>query len=319
MAGSFIISLDFELRWGGVELWDLPEKRNMFLGARKGVEEMLALFESHSVRATWATVGFLFAKKRYDALKHFPVSKPTYVDQRLNYYRLFENNEVGDDEHRDPYHYAYSLISKIKRTPGQELGSHTFSHYYCNEPGQNGIHFQQDLLAAQNISQELFHSKLYSLVFPRNQYNTEYLRVLKQSGFLIVRTNPSVWFWNISSKIAGLVRAVDTLTAISGRLSFSDNKIRKEQGVILLPASRFFRPYKAREKAIQRVKIARIKKEMSVAAEKGEHYHLWWHPHNFGESLEQNMAQLTEIIIHFNYLRNKWNWQSRNMQDFVSA
>lgn len=55
--------------------------------------------------------------------------------------------------------------------------------------------------------------------------------------------------------------------------------------MIEIPASRFFRPFKNNEKIIQRLKLNRIKNEMTFAAKKGRNYHLWWHPHNFGENI----------------------------------
>ena len=52
----------------------------------------------------------------------------------------------------DPEHLAGSLVELIARSAGQEVGSHTFSHYYCLEAGQNGETFRSDLAAAQAIA-----------------------------------------------------------------------------------------------------------------------------------------------------------------------
>ena len=37
--------------------------------------------------------------------------------------------KVGENEQDDLLHFGKSLIEKIKRTPHQEIGSHTFSHF----------------------------------------------------------------------------------------------------------------------------------------------------------------------------------------------
>lgn len=316
MAGKFVISLDFELHWGGAEKWNLQSKETYFLNTRKIIPEILELFGQNNIRATWATVGFLFAKNKEQMEKFSPVLKPTYTNNRLSYYTYFD--QVGNDELEDPFHFGASLIEKIIQTKGQEVSSHTFSHYYCNEEGQTPEQFEADLRTAQAIALENFNIKLESLVFPRNQYNNSYLKVVKRQGIKIVRTNPNVWFWQKSfGKITPVFRALDTLLSISSTLTFDEIDLKWQNEVLKLPASRFFRPYREKEKSIQSRKLNRIKSEMTYAAKNNRIYHLWWHPHNFGEDVEQNLNQLKEIIDHFNYLNEKYNFQSNSMIDFI--
>ncbi len=66
------------------------------------------------------------------------------------------------------------------------------------------------------------------------------------------------------------------------------------------------------------MKIRRIKREMSYAAKHKKNYHLWWHPHNFGNDIESNRAQLIEILSHFKMLREQYNFTSVNMIDFLN-
>ena len=134
--GKFIISLDFELHWGAAEKWDLNTRKEYFDTTRKSIPIVLDLFKKYNIHATWATVGFLFAKDRKQLLEFLPDQRPCYLKKELSYYRLIENEEVGNNETEDPYHFGYSLINKIINTPHQELATHTFSHYYCNEEGQ---------------------------------------------------------------------------------------------------------------------------------------------------------------------------------------
>ncbi|MGB6084293.1 polysaccharide deacetylase family protein [Moheibacter sp.] len=315
MAGKFVISLDFELHWGGAEVWDLITMKNYFLNARSSIPSILNLFKENNVRATWATVGFLFAKDKKQLLQFSPELKPSYRNSKLSYYNYF--HIVGENEKNDPFHYGGSLIEKIISTNGQELGTHTFSHYYCNEEGQSVKEFEADLLAAQSISKENFGVNLKSLVFPRNQYNNLYLDVVRRLDIAVVRSNPDVWFWKKSyGKVTSLLRAIDTLYPISNSLTFNEAKIVKEE-VVELPASRFFRPYSIREKLIQHLKIERIKSEMLYAAQSNRCYHLWWHPHNFGVYPQENISQLKEIIIFYNHLNKKYGFQSKNMSDYI--
>lgn len=309
--GKFIISLDFELHWGAPEIWELSAKRNCFDETRKSIPKVLALFKEYNIHATWATVGFLFAKSKAQAEAFFPLKKPSYSNQHLNYYNLFAQGLVGENEDDDPYHFAPSLIQEIIDTPGQEMATHTFSHYYCNENGQSIEEFELDLKAAQNIAKENFQIELQSIVFPRNQFNEKYITVAKKNGIKVVRSNPDVWFWKSNSKIVPLFRALDTLMPISVSLTF--DSVSSKDGVLLLPASRFLRPYIAKEKAIQNLKIARIKNEMSFAARNNKSYHLWWHPHNFGDNPQENMQILEDIVKHFKKLNAEFGFESKTM------
>ena len=311
--GTLVISLDFELHWGAPEKWDIVTKKHYFDETRKSIPKVLKLFKQYNVHATWATVGFLFAKDREQLMAFAPKEKPTYKDKQLNYYAFFEKNEVGDNEVDDPYHFAGSLISKIIATPGQELATHTFSHFYCNEPGQNLIQFDYDLKAAQSIAKKNFGISLESLVFPRNQFNADYLDVARKNGIKVVRSNPDVWFWKKTSSAMALARALDTLFPISNKLSYGELQNKAHSEILCLPASRFLRPYSAREKLIQDMKLNRIKREMTDAAKNNKVYHLWWHPHNFGNEMNENLKYLESILKHFKFLDKKYKFSSKSM------
>ncbi|WP_028892763.1 polysaccharide deacetylase family protein [Tenacibaculum sp. 47A_GOM-205m] len=314
--GKFIISLDFELRWGGVEKWSIEQKTSYFLKTRKSIPEVLLLFKQNSIKATWATVGFLFAKDKKQLLDYSPSIQPSYSNQKISSYNYF--NEIGNNEKNDPYHFANSLITKILETSGQELGTHTFSHYYCNEPGQNLNQFKADLKSVQNLAKENFGISLKSLVFPRNQYNPQYLNVAQKEGVKVIRSNPDVWFWkNTQGKMMPVFRAMDTLFSIGGSLSYDSNNLKINDKIVELPASRFFRPYKDKEKFIQQLKMNRIKGEMTYAAKNNLDYHLWWHPHNFAENINKNHNQLIEIINHFKQLNDKYGFESATMGDYA--
>ncbi len=310
-SGKFIISLDFELHWGAAEKWDLKLKKRYFDTARKSIPIVLSLFEKYNIHATWATVGFLFAKNKDQLQKFCPKERPTYFNEQLSYYHLIDNNNIGNSEEDDPYHFAHSLIKLILKTPNQELGTHTFAHYYCNEKGQNKHQFEVDLKAAQSLAKENFNIELKSLVFPRNQYNSEYLDIAKNNGIRVVRSNPDVWFWKSTSRMMSIARGFDTVMPISKSLTYSIPIVAKD--FILLPASRFLRPYNQKEKMIQRFKINRIKQEMTYAAKSKKAFHLWWHPHNFGYFLEENLVYLEKILNHYKKLNNEYGFVSASM------
>lgn len=320
MAARLLLSLDFELHWGVFDHVPLDEKgRRYFLATRALVPEVLRLFEQEKIHCTWATVGMLFANSREQVMQFFPDKKPVYNKPKINAYALFEQKLVGKNEGDDPFHFAPSLIGQILNAPGQELGSHTFSHYYCLEPEMDQESFGQDLAAAQSIAKENFGITLRSLVLPRNQFENALLQPIAAAGFTSVRTNPDIWFWEgaavddegIRKKF---FRLTDHYLPIQKTTDFHPEKTKKG-AVLQVPASRFFRPFlwKVDGYGGQFFKIERIKNEMTAAAIAEKTYHLWWHPHNLATHPEKNMAALRTIIRHFQMLRDKYGMESSNM------
>jgi hypothetical protein len=117
MNGQFVISLDFELLWGVRDHADRDSYGKNVLGARDAVPKMLELFAENGIRATWATVGFLFCESKEELLASLPCEQPNYSNPRLSNFSYID--EVGRDERSDPYYFAPSLISAIHQTPGQ--------------------------------------------------------------------------------------------------------------------------------------------------------------------------------------------------------
>ncbi len=52
---------------------------------------------------------------------------------------------------------------------------------------------------------------------------------------------------------------------------------------------------------------------MTYAAENGRLFHLWWHPHDFGLNTDKNLANLKEILEHYEFLNQKYGFESKNI------
>jgi peptidoglycan/xylan/chitin deacetylase (PgdA/CDA1 family) len=321
--GIFTISLDFELHWGGFEKWDIVKYQSYFLNTRQVIPEMLKLFQEFDVHVTWATVGMLFHETKSSLEANTPTAQPTYSDKNLSAYEFIKQAGIGSNEQEDPFHYALSLIHKINTTPNQELGSHTFAHYYCNENGQTVDQFAADLQAAQTAAAAM-NKKLTSLVFPRNQFNDHYLKACYEAGFTAVRSNPGDWFWNIDTRNENfwkrINRGLDAYFPVGNKNTFKLESIKSRKGFpICIPASRLLRPYRPQELLLNHLKIVRIKSEMTRAAKAGEVYHLWWHPHNFGHYPSESLRDLKKILTHYAHCRSVYNMQSMNMKELASC
>lgn len=310
------LSLDFELHWGRFDRSPVEGNEDYYLKTREAIPALLRLFSDYKVEATWATVGMLFGNG-YREWKHYsPREKPGYLQPKYSAYEWAKSAK-----HLEPLLFAPDLIEKIIQTPGQELGSHTFSHYYTLAAGQTGQHFRQDLQAAQRIAKEKFGLTLTSLVFPRNQFNPSYLKICREEGFLAVRSNPADWYWRDTSRewlIKRILRTGDALLPIGKKSSYALSDIRQEQGSpILLPASRFLRPHQDHFPFINRWKLERVKNELATAAREGSVYHLWWHPHNHGTNPEESLECLKHILEHFQMLRRQYGMISKNMKNLA--
>ncbi|WP_241492519.1 hypothetical protein [Lacinutrix himadriensis] len=56
---------------------------------------------------------------------------------------------------------------------------------------------------------------------------------------------------------------------------------------------------------------------MTHAAKHKKNYHLWWHPHNFGQNTEENFKALETLFIHYSTLNNTYNFSSKTMTDLT--
>jgi hypothetical protein len=314
--GTFVISLDFELFWGVRDVLPLSKYRDNLLGERIAVDALLQRFHDRGIRATWATVGALFCANREELFAAMPDRKPAYRDRRLSPYEAID--EIGRDENADPVHFAASLVHAIARTPGQELASHTFSHFYCLEPGQTAHDFDADLEVVQRLAEPF--GGVRSLVFPRNQYNPAYRHILVKRGIRTFRSNGEHWAYAPSTthepRGKRAVRLADAYLPLSGARTTAVR--RASDGLTDVPASAFLRPYSHALRHLDRFRVSRIRRAMTHAADHDECFHLWWHPHNFGVNLRENMAVLEAILDHFEVLRRSGRLESKHMGDFAA-
>jgi peptidoglycan/xylan/chitin deacetylase (PgdA/CDA1 family) len=300
---KFVISLDFELHWGVFDKFGDRYNDNV-LGARTAIPEILSLFRTHDVYATWATVGLLFNESDEDYESYKPAHTPSYVDEALNAFDI----EIGKNEDEDKLHFAHSLIQQILDSPGQELASHSYSHYHCLAAGQTAQEFQLDIQSAVAIAKDKFDVDLRSFVFPKNQVNSEYLDVLRQNSFSIFRGEaPSTFKWVFGERC---FRLLDSYFKLS---KGTVNSMQEVNGIKVINADRFLRPY--RFQFLNHFMVKRIIDEMTFAAKHGSVYHLWWHPHNFGKNLKENLSNLEQILKAYSALRDKYSMRSVCMRD----
>ncbi|MFN3802366.1 polysaccharide deacetylase family protein [Belliella pelovolcani] len=310
---TFIISLDFELHWGRFDKYDLETYQKYYLNTIKQVvPRILECFEQYDIRASWATVGMLLAENEEEWIQFSPAIKPIYTDSKFSPYSW--NNSYKNKKLHGLF--APDLVRQIVNLKTQELASHTFSHYYSCEKGQSSEAFMADLQAARNIAYHKFGVLPKSLVFPRNQYNQHVLEIAQNSGFETFRSNPKDWFWQNTQQetmLKKIFRTGDTLVSLSDNFLF-DIPVHNPERILPIPASRLLRPFR-NVVFLHEIRVEKIKKELTIAAQSNKAYHLWWHPHNFGHYPKENLYHLEQILEHFKTLKEKYGMQSMTMYD----
>lgn len=316
-SGKFIISLDFELMWGVRDKRTIDNYGASILGVRPALDQMLQAFEQYKIRATFAVVGFLFHKNRRNLYENIPILKPSYLDANLSPYTDLESF-LGENEIVDPYHFGHSLIQKIKSKEVHEIATHTYCHYYCLEAGQTVTQFEEDLKVAILVAKNN-NVTLKSIVFPRNQYDENYIEVCRKYGIISFRGNEKSRIYDSSNGesqtlMRRALRLIDSYINITGHHCYKHEKM-KESTPFNIPSSRFLRPYSSKLVFLDGLKFLRIKNAMTYAAKNNLMYHLWWHPHNFGSNCVENIKFLEKILKHYKFLNEKYKFQSITMEE----
>lgn len=308
--GVFTVSLDFELYWGVRDKRSIDQYRENLAGVGPAVREMLKAFGAHGIHATWATVGFLFFDGREQLRANLPDTLPRYADTALCPYGYIETTDALDPL----FHFAPELIERIAGCEGQEIATHTYSHYYCLEEGQSADDFRADLAAAVGIAARRGIS-IKSLVFPRNQWNPDYLPILNELDIKCYRGNEAGWVHRATdssgqNRLRRALRLLDAYVDISGHHTYSLAAAARPYDI---PSSRFLRPYSRALAPLDGLRFRRIKTALDDAARRKRIFHLWWHPHNFGANTAQNVAFLERILEHYSVLRKRYGMRSLNM------
>ncbi|MGG6309515.1 polysaccharide deacetylase family protein [Paenibacillus macerans] len=318
--GILVISLDFELYWGVRDIYSRAEYGRKWLREREQIPRLLDLFRKFGVHATWATVGLLFFADRRELMAGLPDLKPGYADGRLSPYGDIESGRIGEGERDDPYSYALSLIGQIRDTPGQAIGSHTFSHFYCLEKGQTDAQFYSDLQAAVAVADRRGIT-LESLVLPRNQLRRKYVDRLGELGFKSYRGNPHHRLYRTGYSVSDTawhrgMRLADSYINLTGHHTYPVNSI-SPRIPLDLPASFFFRTPPGPLVRLEPLRLKRLKDSMTYAAKHGQVYHLWLHPYNAAE--EAGLRSMETLVRHYRELADYYGMTSMNMEELGNA
>jgi hypothetical protein len=311
--GRFVISLDFELFWGVDDTRSIESYGRNVLGEWQAVPQMLALFRDHRVNATWATVGAIMCRDYREWRARRGIGSECAIGRKA-----CVNAEDALVRQHPRLFFAKSLVERILETDGQELATHTYSHFYCNDKDATPEGFVDDLARARDLAAEM-GAGFRTIVFPRNQICSEFLAVLPAAGIRVYRGNAQHWLYRHGDAVPGgtagrMVRFADAFVPLSG------SSCRREQvdgELVNVPASMFLYAWSPFSEPLVAMRLHRIKQGMTEAARTGALFHLWWHPHNFGVNLGRNLAMLKEVLLHYRKLADTLGMESQCMGAFA--
>lgn len=281
---SIVISIDFERRWGVHHRigMDLDVYREHLENVQPVVSGLLQLFAARNIRATWAAVGALGCQDWNEYFARAP--RPPQYDNSA----LAISPRYADLDRDGHLHFAPDLLRAIHAAPGQEIGTHTFSHVLMGEAGVTADDVRADLDAVARLWCERFGRPPQSLVFPRNQ--VAFLPVIRACGIRMWRGNEIGWYHDCNDAgknrpVARARRLIDSLTpwvrhasAIEGDMVRASLFLRTN-----LPAPGW------------KLHCARIRNELD-ALQAPQVFHLWWHDHNLGAQLRERLGRVEQVL-----------------------
>lgn len=313
---ALVISLDFEMFWGVNSSRTVENYGANIEGVWQSVPGMLKLFKQYNIHATWATVGMLMCKDFKQWSDFRPVAMPTYTGEIHSAY------SVSTLAREFPkLFFAPGLVAKILATEGQELASHTYSHFYCGETGTTMEQFADDMDCVKSIFSR-YGVKPTSFVFPRNQIRGEYLKALLDAEFTAYRGNQDHPIYRDGHLVPNsygntarrIVKFADSYLPLTGNHISAMPENKNERQLVNIPASKFLRS-SSKYPLLDRLQINRVKSGMLGAAKTNGVFHLWWHPHNFGQHTEANLNNLEELLKYYQTLNQKYGLRSMSMKD----
>lgn len=309
--GAFIISLDFELFWGvadiaSIELWEEKIKKVYEI-----VPRTLALFKQYGIHATWATVAGIMVDNENELYKYIPKNLPEQTKKIIDKFDF-------EDKHKCiPAFMLFGkeLVEMVRDTEGQEIGTHTFTHYYCDKKDSNPEDFYYELQTACMIMENKGYGECRSVVFPRNQVSQQFVSAMPKD--IKAYRGPIPGYIDKLKKkhkrIGTIVWYLDHYLPLQDSTFFGDEIDENE--IYNVKLSRLFKAYKKKYSFAEKMKIWRYKREMEHAAKNGKIYHICWHPHNFSTFTDKNFEQLEELLKKYNELREKYGMLSINMAE----
>lgn len=263
MTGLFILSLDTEIAWGTAAA-DLPRYARCFDDYRSILRRLIALLDAYDIPATWAVVAHLFLQPG-DERARLPGERPP------------------------AWYHGPDVIEAIRAArTAHEIGTHTFTHIYADDPATTVDQWRAQLDMATAIHRE-YGLTIRSLVYPGNRL--AYLDLLPEYGIIAYRGVEQTWY----GRDRGPFHLLDRALALPPP-TYDLAGLRVNDRLVNLPASQFLLAYDGVRGWIpSAARVRQSRRGLDRAVERDHLFHLWFHPFNLGTS-ERMFAVLEQIL-----------------------
>lgn len=310
--GSFLLSIDTELAWGGVHNGSFRNRLGHYQRTREAIGRLVDLLERHEIRATWALTGHLFLDRceAENGVKHPEIARPAYKWFKGDWFDADPCTGVAED----PSWYGPDIVEQIRgcKVP-QEIGCHSFSHMIIGDPGCSRECFDSELKACQ-AEAERWGITLKSFVFPRNIIG--HLDVLADNGFTTYRGPAPAWHAGFPTPLRRAARLLESLIPVSPPVT-----VPKMEGRLWdLPASYFYPHRDGLGRMIPiGLSVHKAKRGLEKAARRNAMFHLWFHPFNLASDPDGLMRGLQMIFGRVQSLREAGILTNPTMGDLAGS
>ena len=289
---TFVLSLDTELLWGSFDHTSDEAFAASHPNLRGVTGDILSLLEEFDVSATWAVVGHLFlasCERGPDGRAHPTLARPAPSPSFPTDW-FARDPCAGRDQ--APFWYGDDLLDLIAscRVP-QEIGSHSFSHMSFG-PGCPAEAAESDVAECVRLATAR-GIELRSFVFPRNVVGR--VDVLARRGFTSFRGEDPTWYQPLRGTAKRVARLLDLAFCMTPPVTVP---IEVVPGVYDIKGSMLLLyrvgPYRA---VLVRARIAKARRGLRRAVERGGVFHLWTHPENFAADRQAMLAALRGILV----------------------
>lgn len=311
--GLFVVSIDFEMAWGGVfNEYILKNNLDLYKKTRKAIIAIIELFEKYQISATWAFVGHLMLEncEKINNTKHPYIVRPNYSWLNKDW---FHSDPCARDDLNSIWYADDVLKNVMSCKVKQEVASHSFSHILFGEEGCSKECAESDIRKCVEVASS-YDIDLTSFVFPC--HSEGHKDILKKYGFNIYRSRGVEWYSKIrNSQLKRLALKIDKIFAINpstGSLGID------EHGLYNIPGNMCYYRYTGWKSILTYKKVVKqAKKGIDLAIRKGEVFHFWFHPYQIADGLYDSIHDLEEILYHAHAKAEAGLIKNRTMKQLV--
>ena len=276
MTGAFVLSLDTEIAWGTFTWGGTEFYRQHFDAYRQNVRRFIAMLDDYAVPATWAFVGHLM-------LDHCDGNHPEAPVPEFPWYgRPWYHCDPGTDAVTDPWWYAPDVLDRVQAMKtAQEIGTHTFSHVFLNDPAVTPEIARAQVQASVDVARKRGLT-IESLVFPRD--GVAHLDQYAALGITNYRGAEQISYNALARPIRRAAGLCDHFVGGTPPV-YPWADLQTDHGLLNIPGSTFALAFDRYHRLVPAAaRVAKFRRGIQAASDRDAIFHLAFHPFHLGSS-----------------------------------